>query len=388
MFASVIVALGLVVPAAGPFEVAPYLHIRPGEGLHLAWSRASDDGAPETVTFVAPDGERVVVTAAPITGGVQLARVPWACDAPEGATYQVAGQTTPVSLGRWPCREGEGTVRLGFITDTQQDIDVAREASGLLSTQRLDALIHGGDIVNWGGSDDQWKELLGALATTSASAPLIIAAGNHDFFWDRAGEHLGQWFGVQPPRSWYRTRIGAVQLIVLDSNHATEEWGGAQQAFLQAAVQGDAPWKVVVFHHALFSEGIAHSPLAKQLETQRHDEMKALILDDLEALGVDLVLTGHTHLFERSRKAKVEYVVGGPAGGVMGLKGGDNPWSLRSDPVRSVSVLEADEHQLVVTSMDLDGKALDVFRLDKPGAAIARRVGVGVSRRLPQHVQP
>jgi predicted phosphodiesterase len=386
MFASVVLALSLAAPAAAPFEVAPYLHVRPGQGLHLGWTRAAPGGGPEVATFRTAAGAVVKVTAA-LTEGVNLVKVPWSCDLPEGASYQVHGMAAPVDLGRWPCRD-DARVRLGFITDTQQDIEVAQKASALLATQQLDALIHGGDIVNWGGSDDQWKELLGALAPTSASAPLVIAAGNHDFFWDTAGDHLGQWFGVKPPKSWYRTRIGPVQLIVLDSNHAVENWGSQQQAFLQDAMASNAPWKVVVFHHALFSEGIAHSPIAHALEVQRHDEMKALILDDLESLGVDLVLTGHTHLFERSRKSNIEYVVGGPAGGVMGMKGGDNPWSLRSDSVRSVSVLEADADQLVVRSVDLEGNALDTFRLEKPGAAIARRVGVGFSGHWPMRVEP
>jgi predicted phosphodiesterase len=386
MLASFVLALSLSVPAAWPFEVAPYLHLRPGEGLHLGWTRITSDGAPEVATFRTPAGATVRVKASTVNG-VELVQVPWACDIPAGATYQVPGQPEPVSLGRWPCRD-DGVVRLGFVTDTQQDIAVAQQASALLSTQALDAVVHGGDIVNWGGSDDQWKELLGAMAAASASAPLIIAAGNHDYFWDSAGDHLGQWFGVKPPQSWYRTRIGAVQLIVLDSNHALAEWGEAQRTFLRESMTTDAPWKVVVFHHAIFSEGIAHSPALSVLQTQPHEHMRALILNDLEELGVDLVLTGHTHLFERSRKAQIEYVVGGPAGGVMGVKGGDNPWSLRSDSVRSVSVLEADAVHLEVHSMDLEGKLLDTFALDKPGAAIARRVGVGVGRRLPQHVEP
>jgi len=73
---------------------------------------------------------------------------------------------------------------------------------------------------------------------------------------------------------------------------------------------------------------------------------------------------------------------------MLGLKGGDNPWSLRSDAVRSVSVLEADAHHLVVRSTDLDGNELDVFQLKRKTGTASQRPGVGAGRRHPRQVGP
>ena len=383
---SALLFASFIASASSAFDVAPYLHVRPGEGLFLGWVATSDVRHAQAATFRTPAGDVIEVDVIR-QGDVSLASLPWACDVPEGATYQVAGQMEAVALPRWPCHP-DAPVRLGFLTDTQQDLAIAQRASMQLSSEHLDALIHGGDMVQWGGSDAQWTSLLAAMAPSISKTPLVVAAGNHDFFWDADGEHLGQYFGVQPPRSWYRTRVGAIQLIVLDSSHATSALGVAQRSFLRAALQSDAPWKIVIFHHALFSEGIAHSPWAKAIRTQAHDVVRALMLDDIEQLGADLVLTGHTHLFERSRKSHIEYVVGGPAGGMLGLKGGENPWSLRSDAQRSLSVIEADAHRLTVRTTDLDGNVLDTFHLEKDARVTFHGSMGGLGRRLPRHVEP
>ena len=76
-----------------------------------------------------------------------------------------------------------------------------------------------------------------------------------------------------------------------------------------------------------------------------------------EGLGVQLVLSGHTHLYERSVKDGVNYLVGGPAGGPLGIFGGKNPHMVRAVSKATVTHFETDDRELRIRTEDLRGRA-------------------------------
>ena len=54
-------------------------------------------------------------------------------------------------------------------------------------------------------------------------------------------------------------------------------------------------WTVVYFHHAPYTKGIHNSDTEIELIDMRQN-----IIPLLESYGVDLVLAGHSHIYERS----------------------------------------------------------------------------------------
>ena len=159
------------------------------------------------------------------------------------------------------------------------------------------------------------------------------AKGYYDYFGDAAGK---------PGEGWYTTSVGAWRVIVLNSECA--EIGGCDPESPQgqwlAEQLDDAPnCTLAAFHRPRFSSGVEHGgdPALEPLWSQ------------LAEGGVDLVLNGHEHDYERFLPHDADGRVGsGPVEIVVGTGGHSlRPFSRveRGSEVRwddSVGVLAVD----------------------------------------------
>ena len=66
------------------------------------------------------------------------------------------------------------------------------------------------------------------------------------------------------------------------------------------------PWTIVVFHHPPYSKG-SHNSDDKKDSGGRLHEMREHIVPILERFDADLVLTGHSHVYERSHFMTCHY---------------------------------------------------------------------------------
>ncbi|MES2923539.1 MAG: Ig-like domain-containing protein [Verrucomicrobiota bacterium] len=97
---------------------------------------------------------------------------------------------------------------------------------------------------------------------------------------------------------YYSFDYGNVHFISLDSQTtlASSSPTAAQTLWLQNDLASTTqPWKIVFFHHPPYSKGSHNSDTESQMVT-----MRTVYGPILEAGGVDLVLTGHSHNYERS----------------------------------------------------------------------------------------
>ena len=122
--------------------------------------------------------------------------------------------------------------------------------------------------------------------------------GNHD----DPSERLYKPFNMGGQR-YYAYSKGNVRFIVLDSNYMNTPQFDWLEKELQAAT---SPWKVVYFHHPLYSDGQFHGP---------DTDLRAHIEPLFEKYGVDVVLSGHDHVYERFKPQHgIYYFVLGNAG--------------------------------------------------------------------------
>jgi 3',5'-cyclic AMP phosphodiesterase CpdA len=130
-----------------------------------------------------------------------------------------------------------------------------------------------------------------------AGAELLAVLGNHDV---EAGHGPAQAAALGMPHSWYTAEVGPALVIALDTNQvgSTE-----QRAWLERTLaSSDAAWVIVIMHHPPFSAGY-HGSTA----TVREEWVPLF-----ERYGVDLVLTGHDHDYQRSAPiGGITYVVSG-----------------------------------------------------------------------------
>lgn len=363
------VAIALVLVAAGAraesFRIPPYLSYSGGSALALTWSPT--EGRASTTVQLFRGGALATTVEAARDAGVLKALLPMTCGSGERLSYRVEGMDAPEEIAPLPCAD-EDVVRFGFLTDTQTDYEMARRFAERVATSGGAFVLHGGDMVQVGGSDEEWRRFLVAMAPFAARRPLVVAPGNHEFWLDGKGERLRRFFGVDDEAGDYLFSAGPVDVVVLSTSFVEERARRNRQlAWLRETLAGlrakdPGRWLVVLFHHPPYSRGVAHSGLYWRKE---HEVLQRYYVPAFEEHGVDLVLSGHTHLYERSEKAGVTYVVGGAAGGVMGWLGGKNPFSRLSLQVRTFSFLEASRARLVLITEGLDGEEIDRVELQR-----------------------
>jgi hypothetical protein len=136
------------------------------------------------------------------------------------------------------------------------------------------------------------------------------AFGNHDGHSANAASQTGPYFemfslpknaeagGVASgTEAYYSFDYANAHFIVLDSTSNSRSVGAAMYKWLQADLQAakNADWVIALWHHPPYSKG-AHD---SDIETEMLD-MRQNYLPLLESYGVDLVLTGHSHSYERT----------------------------------------------------------------------------------------
>ena len=118
---------------------------------------------------------------------------------------------------------------------------------------------------------------------------------------------------------YYSFDYGNIHFICLDSMTSDRSVNGAMMTWLQSDLASTLqPWIIAFWHHPPYTKGSHDSDTETQLI-----EMRQNALPILEAGGVDLVLTGHSHSYERSYLIDGHYGSSSTFNDSMKKNGGD-----------------------------------------------------------------
>jgi 3',5'-cyclic AMP phosphodiesterase CpdA len=205
--------------------------------------------------------------------------------------------TTPLDANNSPA------VRLAVLGDVGTGSEDEWETAALVATaaasQPFDGLVLLGDNVYPSGDPTRLQATVfdpfdPILRQGTALLPTL---GNHDIM---DGHAAGQVEALGMPGRWYATEIGPLLLLSLDSNlvHNADQLRWLESTF----AAGGAEWVIVTMHHPPFSAGYHGSD----------DDIQETWVPLFEAHGVDLVLSGHDHDYQRTVPINgVTYVVSG-----------------------------------------------------------------------------
>jgi predicted phosphodiesterase len=160
-----------------------------------------------------------------------------------------------------------------------------------------------GDNLYYGsGQKDYRKKFETPYKTLLDSGMKFYATlGNHD----NTNEKFYRPFNMNGERFYtFRPKPG-VRFFALDSNYMDK----SQLDWLEKELAASgSDWKIVFFHHPLYSSGGTHGS-----DTKLRDLLEPLFLKH----GVDAVFSGHEHFYERIKPQKgIYYFVSGGAGKV------------------------------------------------------------------------
>ncbi len=139
---------------------------------------------------------------------------------------------------------------------------------------------------------------LGNHEAMSADSPTESGPYYNNFSMPVAGECGGLASGV---RAYYSFDYANVHFICLDSQDTPRSTTGTMAQWLIADLDANSQeWIVAFWHHPPYTKGTHDSDSASD-SSGRMIQMRAQILPILESRGVDLVLNGHSHTYERTK---------------------------------------------------------------------------------------
>jgi len=189
----------------------------------------------------------------------------------------------------------------GFARDTY---------SAYTGTNYTDVWLMLGDNAYNIGSDEEYQDavflMFPELLRTTALWPTL---GNHDAFTADSATQSGPYYDIfslpdsgqagglaSGTEAYYSFDYANIHFVCLDSSDTDRSTNGTMMTWLQndlASTMKD--WIIAYWHHPPYSKGTHNSDLEIELI-----EMRQNALPILEDAGVDLVLCGHSHVYERS----------------------------------------------------------------------------------------
>ena len=234
----------------------------------------------------------------------------------------------------------------------------------------ISLVLHTGDLAYTDGTFEEFEdEYFGVNAPLMARLPFFATPGNHDYNTDSGAAYVA---GTVAPECsvpaldlgrYYSFNWGSAHFVSVDSNLLTTSRAAAMLAWLDADLAAtDRYWRIVFLHHTPY-------PTGYHLGDPTCAAVQQLVNPILESHGVQLLLAGHEHGYERTyplaagepvgpSSPSTTYVVTGGGGGNLESVG---PSPLCAISVEAFNYLRADVNGrgLTITAIGIDGGEID-----------------------------
>lgn len=298
----------------------------------------------------------------------------WFRDVPIAGPFTV---TTPPPPGR--------SFRFICFGDSGSGSNSQAELAELIASKKPDVVIHTGDLIYPAGDINDYRpKFFEPYRKLIATCLFMPSLGNHDCATDRGAPFLDVFDlprngppGIQPERNYWFD-YGDARFVALDSNDVfpagvitaldrKEKVGPWLREVLKGA---GSRWKFVYFHHPFYTHS-KHS-------AEGAAYMKEAFVDIFEECGVDVVFTGHNHLYERTAPIRkdqivpegqgVVYVVSGAGGAERYAKRPNPPPYLRVavDDVFSFTLVELSSTRFGLKQINERNEVIDEYVIQKP----------------------
>jgi 3',5'-cyclic AMP phosphodiesterase CpdA len=239
-----------------------------------------------------------------------------------------------------------------FGTGDRSEYDVAAQMATFRRRFPFDFVITTGDnIIGRQDSPPDFAEKFGQPFQPLLQIGIRFYAtlGNHD----RASNRSYQPWNMNG-RRYYTFAVQNVRFFALDSNRPDR----AELAWIDEALSGfDDDWKICYFHHPLYSDGVKHGPDL---------ELRVLLEPILVRHGVDVVFSGHDHVYERlTPQEGITYFVTGPGGQDVRTLRPSAATAASFDREQTFTAIEVNSAELFFQTVSRSGATVDAGVIHK-----------------------
>jgi hypothetical protein len=245
----------------------------------------------------------------------------------------------------------EGSVRFAVIGDTGTGTKQQQELADVMTRYHqifpFDAVLMMGDNLYGSETPADYKKKFQDIYQTllSDKVKFYASLGNHD----QPNERFYENFNMNG-KEYYRFTKGNVAFYALNSNYMDKN----QLKWLEDELAKDtSDWKICFFHHPPYSSGGKHGS---------DKQLREVVEPIFVKYGVNVVLTGHDHFYERIKPQKGIYYFVSGAGGK--LREGDvresSPLTAKAyDADMSFMIVEIVKDQMHFQVLSRTGETVD-----------------------------
>jgi hypothetical protein len=355
----------LDVPGRGTVEVTPEPPVVREGGVDGAARNVRDASTSASVT--ASDGKTDtfhVVTVSGLAPATRYAYIVRGGGVTLGAGRFATGPATNAA-GAGPGETGEASLHFLVYGDDRTDPSAHQLVVRAMSTTPSDLLVNTGDLVEDGASAADWQSFFDAEASLLRERALFVAIGNHELYDDAAGSNFARFFGAAggagggTARPYGSTRLADVRFFFLNG---MDDWdSGEERQWLEhelTTTDGErgVSWRIAVVHQGPWSAG-PHGGNGKLLD--------AHVPELLAAHHVDLVLSGHDHIYERGDGGLLKYIISGGGGAPLYRVGEPTPTTRKAEAAYHFVEVTAATDALRIVAHRIDGSIIEACGLLK-----------------------
>jgi hypothetical protein len=250
-----------------------------------------------------------------------------------------------------------------------------------------DLLLHTGDMVYDGSQPADWREFFSIERELLRDRCVFPTIGNHEIAMPTSDGALryARMFRVPAPpdaaERWYTFRWSSTRFFMLDAH---DEFASAERAWLEKSLESakneaGVQLRIVVLHHGPYSSGL-------------HGGNEALILarvpDLLRSYKVDLVLSGHDHVYERGDANGLRYIVSGGGGAPVYREYRAAKTTLKFEPVYHFLKFAVNGGAVNMSALRHDGSIIETCSLSPAagwgcGVTPPNAASVAVAQKTP-----
>ncbi len=272
----------------------------------------------------------------------------------EGAFSPIYTFTTPGEPGTFD------TFRVAISGDSRGAYDTWGTLLAAMEAHSPDFYLFSGDVVDFGTSQDEWDAWFAVSQEVFPRKAFIPAHGNHEFL---ASNYFAQ-FSLPGIEEWFSVDFGTLHVVSLnDTVRSQDQIEGEEASFLDSDLAATSqPWKFVMHHQPAYSTCTTHGS---------NETVREAWSPIFEQRGVQMVTSGHNHIYERSvpilagaevsDDEGVVYLVSGGAGADLYENTEDQWFGAVANPIEHYVIADVTPEKVTVTAYDIAGNIIDTF---------------------------
>jgi hypothetical protein len=348
--------------------VGPYLQEPDSRGVTVVWETASPC---KTVVEWGEERFGEQTAAAQNEGSLHFARLEGLPPGSEGV-YRIRVGTRLSAEYRFRTLPERGAFSFGVIADSQNRWEILSLLTELLRSRSPAFVAAVGDMVEEGDRQIHWQSLLKTLHPLASEIPVILIGGNHEYdgcFETMRSPWLERYARHRTGERYAAWSCGHARFIALDPNlhYPTGVPLDSEQyrwflRELQSPAWSRAVWRFLLIHQPPYSQG--------WYEYTGDLPIREMLAPLMEPYGIDAVISGHTHDYERltlrfGRQTTHYFIVGGGGGGIEEGLLSETPVMDRVIRRHHVGIFHLDGASLIFEAAAPDGEIIDRLEATK-----------------------